>query len=563
MFWIEDEYPEPRAHEKTLLRSCDLAGRDVRTHARFDAAQEVRLSPDGRYLAYKHDHQVWLSPWPALGDATIDAESLPARQLTDVVGDWVDFAGDDLTWTHGERFFSAPVEGLLVRDAEELPVPSERPLRVTVPRAQGQGAVAFTNARIVTMDDAGVIERGTLVVRDREIVAVGAAVLPPPGAKVIDVAGKTILPGFVDVHAHLHYASGDVFPEQEWRHLANLAYGVTTVFDPSASTDLVFGQAELVESGRMAGPRVLSTGFILYGADDSQGAKIDSYEAAERHVRRLLRYGAWGVKSYQQPKRSQRQWVVEACRKLGILDVPEGGGDPWNNLGMILDGHSSIEHAFPLAPVYDDVKQVWSRSATTYVPTLLVAYGGPTGEHAFYQAERVWEDARLGRYVPPSVLRGRAYRLPLFISDEREFHHRRVAADAATLARMGANVALGAHGQLQGLGPHWELEALGGPGAMTPLEALHAATLGGARHLGLDQDIGSLRPGKLADFFVVAGDPTTDLRAAREVVYTVKDGLVYDALSMNQVHPAAPARGAMRWEAAARAESTPTPVQGR
>ncbi len=563
IYWIEDEFPEPRAHEETVLKSCDLAGRDVRGHVRFDAAQEVRLSPDGRWLAYKHQHQAWVAPMPALGNAEVKAADLPSRKLTDVAGDWIDFAGDDLTWSHADRFYAAPVTGLLQRDAEELPVAAERALSVTASRASGKGTIAFTNARIVTMEAEGVIARGTMVVRDREIVAVGAQVLPPPGATVIDLGGKTILPGLVDVHAHLHYASGDVFPEQEWRHLANLAYGVTTVFDPSASTDLVFGQAELVDTGRMIGPRVLSTGFILYGADDSQGAKIESYEDAERHVLRLLRYGAWGVKSYQQPKRTQRQWIVEACRKLGLLDVPEGGGDPWNNLGMILDGHSSIEHAFPLAPAYADVKEVWARSATTYVPTLLVAYGGPSGEHSFYQSERTWEDARLARYLPPWVTRSRAYRLPLYISDEKEFHHRKVAADAAILARMGGNVALGAHGQLQGLGPHWELEALGGPGAMTPQEALYAGTMGGARHLGLDQDIGSLRAGKIADFFVVDGDPTVDLRAARNVVYTARDGIVYEALTMNQVHPPAPARKAMRWEVAERAANDAQPVQRR
>ncbi len=561
IYWIEDEFPEPRAHEKTVLKSCDRLGHDVRTHLRFDGAQEIRLSPDQKWVAYKHDHQAWLAPMPALGNLTVEADSIPSRKLTDVAGDWLDFSGTDITWSHGDHFYSLPVAGTVVKDATELPVAADRAMAVSVPRFEGKGTVAFVNAHIVTMEDDVEIARGTLVVRGREIVSIGAGVLPPPDAQVIDVHGATILPGIVDVHAHLGYASGDVFPEQEWRHLTNLAYGVTTVFDPSAATDLIFGQGELVEAGRMAGPRTLSTGFILYGADDTQGAKITSYEDAEKHVLRLLRLGAWGVKSYQQPWRSQRQWIVEACRKLGVLDVPEGGGDLWNNMTMIVDGHSSIEHAIPVAPVYADVKTLWSKSRTTYVPTLLVAYGGVSGEHASYQAEKVWDDPRLSRFTPPEVLMSRSYRLPLYITDEAEFHHRTVARDAAALQRLGVNVALGAHGQLQGLGPHWELEDLGGTGAMSPRNALYAATMGGAKHLGLDQDIGSLREGKVADLFIVDGDPMVDLKAAREVRYVMKDGILYDAATMDRLSPEPETRKAMIWEVAHRTMDDAQPVQ--
>lgn len=567
IFWIEDESPVPRAHEKTVLKSCDRLGHDVRTHLRFDGAQEVRLSPDGRSVAYKHDHQAWLASMPELGNTTIEAESLASRKLTDIVGDWIDFSGSDVTWSQGDRFYSLPVAGTVVRPAKdakepaELPNAQERALNVEVPRFEGKGTIAFTNAHILTMDEAGEIERGTVVVRGRQILAVGANILPPPDAKVIDLHGKTLLPGLIDVHAHLHYASGDVFPEQEWRHLVNLAYGVTTAFDPSASTDLVFGQAELIESGRMAGPRTLSTGFILYGADDTQGAKITSYDDAEKHIKRLMRYGAWGVKSYQQPWRSQRQWLVEAARKLNMLNVPEGGGDLLMNVGMVIDGHSSIEHAIPVAPIYADIKTLWSKSKTTYVPTLLVAYGGVSGEVASYQREKVWQDERLGRFTPPEVLMGRAYRLPLVITDEQEMHHDDVAKDAAELQRMGVTVALGAHGQLNGLGPHWELEDLGGPGAMSPMGALTAATIAGARHLGLDQDIGSIREGKVADLFIVDGDPLVDLKFARNVTYVMKDGILYDAETMDRISPDPAPRQALIWEVAHKQMDSAQPVQ--
>ena len=554
ILWLQDQPGEDRKPETAALLSASLTGEDERTEITFPAgAQEVRVSPDGNWFAYKSEHEAWVAPMPPVEKHGVSVADVPTRKLTDTAGDWVDWHGDNVTWMQGDTMFSVAAPGVLDKDAKAIPSAIQRPISIEVPRFTGQGTIVFTNARVLTMDDAGVIDRTTVIVKDRRILAMGPNVLPPDGATVYDLHGQTILPGIVDVHAHLHYASGDVFPEQEWRHLTNLAYGVTTVFDPSAATDLVFGQAEQIEAGRMAGPRTLSTGFILYGALDTQGAKIETYEDAENHVRRLLRVGAWGVKSYQQPRREQRQWIVEACRKLGMLDVPEGGGDFFGNMGMILDGHSSIEHSIPMTPLYQDVQTLWSKAKTTYTPTLIVAYGGAFGEWEKYQSERVWEDQRLSKFTPPEVLMSRAYRLTPYITDAREFHHRAVAVEAAKLKRLGVNVTLGAHGQLQGLGDHWELELLGGPGAMTPYEAIWSATMAGAKHLGLDQDIGSIREGKVADLFVVSGDPLTDLKDARNVVYVMKDGVLYDAAgNMDRLSPQPQKRGKLIWEAAGR-----------
>lgn len=548
LYWLEDEPGEPRKPENTVLVSTTLDGTDRRVHLRLPGAWHIRLSPDHRHVVVETANQAWVAPLPALGGKTIEWADLPSRRLTKSGGDWVDWVdAATVSWSHGDTVYRIGVAGLVERGAKELPPATARALSIEVPRLVGTETVAFTNARIVPVEGPPV-PRGTLVVRGRRIAAVGADVPVPAGARVIDLAGRTVLPGMVDVHAHLHYASGDTLPEQEWRHLANLAYGVTTVFDPSASTDLAFGQAELIEAGRMSGPRVHSTGFILYGALSTLGTSLGSKDDAEHAVRRLQQMGAIGIKSYQQAHRTHRQWLVEACRALGLLNVPEGGGDWMMNLGMVIDGHSSVEHAIPVAPLYDDVVQLWSRAKTVYVPTLLVAYGGPTGEREPFAAERVWQDERLARFVPPEELTSRGYRLDLVVTDPRELHHHEVARGAAKLRRAGVTVALGAHGQLQGLGPHWEMEALAVEGAMTPAEALEAATLAGARHLGLDRDLGSLTVGKVADLFVVDGDPLTDLRAAREVVWVMKDGILYEARTMDRVSPDPRPRPALLWE---------------
>ena len=97
---------------------------------------------------------------------------------------------------------------------------------------------------------------------------------------------------------------------------------------------------------------------------------------------------------------------------------------------------------------------------------------------------------------------------------------------------------LGAHGQREGLGAHWELWMFV-QGGMTPLQALHAATLNGAWYLGLDKEIGSLEPGKLADLIVLDSNPLENIRNSESVRYTIVNGRIFDAATMNEIgnHP--------------------------
>jgi len=228
------------------------------------------------------------------------------------------------------------------------------------------------------MDDDQVIEDGTVVVDGNRIAAVGPSseVTIPSGAEIFDVSGKTIMPGLIDVHAHLGYASLDVNPQKDWQYYANLAYGVTTVHDPSASTHSIFSQSEMVAAGIMTGPRIFSTGFILYGALAADKAIVESYADALSHIRRLKSQGAFSVKSYEQPRRDQRQWIIRAAASENMLVVPEGGGDFPKNVGMVIDGHSGIEHAMSPSHVYKDVVSLFAKTRAGYTATLLVSYGG-------------------------------------------------------------------------------------------------------------------------------------------------------------------------------------------
>jgi imidazolonepropionase-like amidohydrolase len=381
------------------------------------------------------------------------------------------------------------------------------------------------------MDGNGPIEDATVVIAGNRIHSVTAGGPVPAGATEVDLRNKTIIPGLIDVHAHLHYGSGDVLPEQPWQYSVNLDFGVTTVSDPSASTDLVFTQAERVATGLSAGPRVYSTGYVLYGALGNENAKTPDKEAAHQHVQRLKTVGANSVKVYQQSQRKQRQWYVDACNTHQLLCVAEGGGDLWQDLSMVSDGFQAIEHALPNAPLYDDVQQFMAASktdgsaGTAYTPTLLVAYGGLSGEVYYYQHHDPYDDARLLRHWDRRDLDARTYRGGQWAHDG-DWNHQQAARDAAQMQDKGLLVSLGAHGQLQGLGVHWELWALGGPGAMSPVKALQAATIDGARYLGMESILGSITAGKLADLVVLDADPRENLQNTARIHMVIHNGTI-------------------------------------
>ncbi|HLT40956.1 MAG TPA: amidohydrolase family protein, partial [Enhygromyxa sp.] len=250
-------------------------------------------------------------------------------------------------------------------------------------------------------------------------------------------------------------------------------------------------------------------------------------------------------KSYNQPRRDQRQQVLQAARELGMMVVPEGGSLFQHNMTMVVDGHTGVEHAIPVAAIYDDVKALWGSTAVGYTPTLGVAYGGVWGENYWYQHTDVWDHQRLLRFVPREYVDPRARRR-MHVGED-DWNHVRAATVAKQLTDAGVAVNLGAHGQREGLAAHWELWMFV-QGGMTPHEALRAGTLNGARYLGLDADIGSLEVGKLADLAIIAGDPLADIRVSEQVAYTVINGRIFEAATMAELgnHPRPP--NPMWWE---------------
>ncbi|MGK0387373.1 MAG: imidazolonepropionase-like amidohydrolase, partial [Maribacter sp.] len=412
-----------------------------------------------------------------------------------------------------------------------------------------EGKIAFTNARIITMNGDEVIENGTILIENNKILAVGKTgeVKIDGKTKTMDMTGKTIMPGFIDVHAHVGNFYYGLSPQKQWHYYANLAYGVTTTHDPSSNSEMIFSHAEMIRSGQMLGPRLFSTGTILYGADGDFKAVINSLEDAKSALRRNKAYGAFSVKSYNQPRRDQRQQIIQAARELDILVVPEGGSFFYHNMSMILDGHTGVEHNIPVAPLYNDVIQVWKETKTHNTPTLIVNYGGVNGEYYFYQKTNVWEKERLLNFTPRAIVDSRSRHRTMIPDEEYENGHILVSQSCNKLQENGVNINLGSHGQLQGLGAHWEIWMFA-QGGMSNHQSLRAATMNGAVYLGMEDHIGSLEKGKLADLLIMNDNPLDKIENTESIIYTMINGRLYDADTLNEIGNYDKKRGKFFWE---------------
>lgn len=544
--------------ESPTLLSIDLKTLTQRTLYSAKYGTEFRVSPDGRYVAFADRFKVYVTPFTERGsviDISGTDQQFPVKQLSVRAGENISWSGNSqqLYWNLGPELYHSDISTVFEHKTEQSFVAKNgQQIGFQSPSYVPQGVIAFTGGQVITMQGDQVIQAGVVLVENNKIKAVGtkAQVQIPAGAKVVDITGKTIMPGLFDAHAHGSQGVNQLIPQQNYANYASLALGVTSIHDPSNNSGEIFTASEMQKTGAIVGPRIFSTGTILYGAYGvGYTSHIDSLEDAKFHLERLKKVGAFSVKSYNQPRRDQRQQVIQAARELEMMVVPEGGSLLQHNLSMVVDGHTTLEHSLPAARIYDDVKQLWQQSGTAYTPTLVVAYGGIWGENYWYDKTEVWKHPRLSKFVPQDELRPRSIRRPT--APLHHYNHFSVAKVAKELNDLGVVTNIGAHGQRESLGAHWEIWMFA-QGGMSPLQALKTATINPARTFGMDHQLGSIEAGKLADLIVIDGDPLQNIQHSDRVELTMVNGRLFDAATMQELNGKQQVRAPFYFETAAK-----------
>jgi imidazolonepropionase-like amidohydrolase len=505
-------------------------------------ADDLRLSPDGRWLLAQTAQQLHLVAMPhAGGTVDLGAATPGHRRITDVGADFFEWSRDgrEITWAVGSTFYRRPLSSVSF-DPQTSPASATSAgaavesfvANVDVPRDTPSGALLLRGATVLTMAADRAIDDADLLVVDDRIVAVGprGTLDVPARATTRDVAGRFIVPGFVDTHNHIADIRRGVLDLQSWGPLANLAYGVTTVFDPSSLSIDMFAYEDLVDAGLMTGSRIHTTGPALFS--------FNRFESPE-HVRAVLsryrdHYRTLNLKQYRTGNRQVRQWIAAAARELGMMPTCEGALSMKQNLTQIIDGYSGFEHALTAVPLRRDVVELLARSRTSYTTTLSITNGGPEGQDYFIVRDHPRDDVKLNRFAPQYVvdvkMQSRTWR------ELSEYLFPAVAAGAASVQRAGGLVGMGAHGETPGLGLHWEMQAHA-MGGMQPLEVLRAATIDAAKTIGRADELGSLAPGKFADLVILERDPRLDIANTLSIEAVMKNGRLYDDETLDELWP--------------------------
>ena len=533
----------PVSEDTTMLAMADLAGEGLRTLA-IGASDVggITPSPDLTRLALtRRDGTLWLAPFALQPEPKAVSTLTPeAYQLSENGGVFVDWYGEQrLSYGFGKDVFNYDLH-THDRQSRRISLPIARPIP--------DSPVAFQGARLVTLsDDKGqrrIIDNGVLLVDQGRITAVGPSgdVEMPPETVVLDIAGKTIVPGFIDTHYHAGAGSHQA-PGRYYNETTAIEYGVTSAWNAAGGPlrDSGAAYADLHTAGRVIGPRwSYSTG----GTGDPY-TLLANNEAALANVERSKNLGTVVMKEYLVPTRAQQRWLADAARhhQLGIVSHLDRFD---MTMTRIIDGYTGGDHQFVPLPLSEDVQQLLIQTGYMWTPDIQTTYGSlsPVGANGAYYALTAYfcralrsaqaNDDELGDVKVPS-------RCEIHDTDPRlDFDtHRlgRLARQVAAAVARDIKVGLSGH-DAPAINLHTGMWALW-KGGMPVEDVLRATSLVNAEKLGLEREIGSLEVGKVADFVVLDGNPLDNILNTMSIEYTIQGGVIFDADDAERMTPEA------------------------
>jgi imidazolonepropionase-like amidohydrolase len=390
---------------------------------------------------------------------------------------------------------------------------------------------AFVGARVID-GRGGVIERGTIVVKEGKIAAVGPveSTTVPAGAERIDVGGTTIMPGLVNAHGHLTSAVGmrndpnGASRENQLRQLETYAqYGVTTVFSLGDESEAAFQLRGEQNKGSFRGARLFLAGPVINGTTaDAARAMTDKVAAMKPDLIKIRIDDNLG----SSPKMPEDAWRA-TIERATALKLPVAAHIFYlaDAKAALLAGTTLIAHSVRDAPVDPDfVRDLKARNAC-YSPTLMrevstFVYGSTPSwarDPFFLQGAGAAAGDEISDPARQAAVRaGAAYKSGLRYKEALEVARRnlKTLSDAGVRIAMGTDT--GPAGRWQGFFEHLELEMMVEAG-MTPMQVLVAATSAAAECHGKGAEFGSIRAGASADLLVLAANPLESIRNTRQI----------------------------------------------
>ncbi|HLX09492.1 MAG TPA: amidohydrolase family protein [Thermoanaerobaculia bacterium] len=435
----------------------------------------------------------------------------------------------------------------LVKAQDQVAAARDRQLAARLARRPGERLV-IRNARLFDPETLSSRAGMTVVVAgDRiEKVAADRDVQAPFGAEVVDAGGKALLPGLWDCHVHLSPVDGRL----------HLAAGVTTVRDMANDIDQLQDMRRRWESGEAVGPRVLMAGFIDSPGPYAGPSKVlvSTREEALAAVDRYQQLGYVQIKLYSSLDPQLVPPIIARAHQLGLRlsgHIPNGmiaeqaveaGFDEIQHVNFLflnfLTGVDTrtpqrfvavAEHAADLDLASPEVRNFLALLKRRHIdidPTVNAFEGLFTNRPGVMPAAWAEVADRLPPQLRRNLLAGGGVPVPAGKEEQYRKSFQACLAMVKALYDNGIAIVAGTDATA-GFALHRELELYVAAGIPAPV-ALYDATLGPARIMKRDQDLGTIAPGKLADLILVDGDPATRIADIRRVVLTVKGGVVYD-----------------------------------